>query len=189
MGGDKEALIPSGARPRWATTDYDEAFSLCAIRLEALKTLRRGGGKRSESPALFDYAVRHLHLKARNVRPDTVERDELSLRHVVDYFGDRATLCDITVEGLTDYLEDRRRAPGSRKGTTLAAQTLRHELTALSSLFRRALSEGRAELNPVALLVDKPRIERDGVADQLRQIARRSQGSNLRGGMPGGSRG
>ena len=161
-GGGLEALIPADARPRRATEDPTEAMRLLTMRLDALKGIRRGKTEAEAlSPLLREYAVYHLKAKARAVRESTVERDELSLRHAVEFFGEDARLRDVTVARLTEFLDFRSQQPGSRTGSTLAAQTQRHELTALSSLFKRAVAEGVVSQNPPALLPDKPRVERE----------------------------
>ena len=160
VGGKLEALIPEGARPRRATTDHTEAMRCVTRRVDELESLRRATGTRPESPQLKDYAVRHFGRKAVALRPESVKRDELSLLRFLEYFGDDIRLRDINVAGITDYLCWRRAQPGSRRGSTVSAATLRRELTALSSLFKRAVSEDLAEQNPVVRLTDKPRIER-----------------------------
>ncbi len=161
-GGGLEALIPATARPRRATEDPTEAMRILAVRLDTLEGIRLGKTEaKALSPLLREYAVYHLKAKARAVRESTVERDELSLRHAVEFFGEETRLRDITVAGLTEFLDFRSQQPGSRTGSTLAAQTQRHELTALSSLFKRAVAEGAVSQNPAAFMPDKPRVERE----------------------------
>ena len=160
VGGKLEALVPEGARLRRATTDYTEAMRCLTRRVDELELLRRATGPCLESPQLKDYAVHHLSQKAAALRSESVRRDEFSLLHFLKYFGDDIRLREINVAGITDYLRWRRTQPGSRRDSSVSAATLRRELTALSSLFKRAVSEDLAELNPVVRLMDKPRIER-----------------------------
>lgn len=152
-GGKREACIPEGSRR--ATKDRDEATAIMVARRKELKE-----GTASEDPLLAEYARRHLKVKAQYRAESTVERDERCLRHLVDFFGDDVRLSEIDVEGLTDYLSYRRQQPGSRKGTTIAAQTLLHELHALSSLYKRAVAEDKADVNPVRRLPEKPQVNR-----------------------------
>ncbi len=158
VGGKREALIPEGER--YATTDSDTADQILGARLDELKALRKGlTSQPASNPRLKDYAKRHLDIKSQYRRASTCERDELSLRNIVGYFGENVRLREITVARLTDYLQWRKQQPGKRK-QTVSAQTLRHELNALSNLYKRAVVEGGAEINPVSLLLEKPEVDR-----------------------------
>lgn len=153
LGAGRKACVPEGKQS--ATKDRDEATAILSAKLKELKA-----GQASEDPTLKEYAKRHLKVKAQYRAASTVERDELSLRHLVEFFGEDARLSEIDVEGLTDYLAHRRQQPGAREGTTIAAQTLLHELHALSSLYKRAIAEGKADVNPVQRLPEKPQVKR-----------------------------
>jgi integrase len=85
---------------------------------------------------------------------------------VLAFFGSEIRLCELDVGALTTYVSARRQQAGAREGTTVAPQTILHELHALSSLFKRAIAEGKAEVNPVSRLPQKPRVER-GEAEYL----------------------
>jgi integrase len=154
VGGRQEAMIPPG--DRFATNNRDTAATLLAARLKELKELR--SGRSASDPFLREYAKRHLEIKAQYRRASTVARDELSLRHVLEYFGEDVRLSQVTVERLTDYVLRRSRQPGKREGTKTAPQTILHELHALSSLYKRAVAEKKAVANPVAMLPDKPSV-------------------------------
>lgn len=153
LGGGQKACIPEGQRG--ATQDRDEATRILSDRIEELRAEARGDGP-AEDPLLREYGRRHLRIKADFRKAATVSRDELSLRHFVAFFGDDARLSDVDVERLTDYLAHRRTQPGSREGTTVSEQTLLNELNALSSLFKRAVAEDKAPVNPVRRLPEKP---------------------------------
>lgn len=153
LGAGRKACVPKGKRS--ATKDRDEATAILSAKLDELKQ-----GRASVDPTLKGYAKRHLKVKAEYRAESTVARDERSLRNVLAYFGDDVRLSEIDVEGLTDYLAHRRQQPGSRKGTTISAQTLLHELHALSSLYKRAIAEGKADVNPVRRLPEKPQVKR-----------------------------
>lgn len=152
LGEGRKACVPEGERS--ATFDRDEAVAILSARVEKLKA----GVRATEDPTLKAYAEHHLEVKAGFRRQSTVSRDERALRNVVAYFGEDIRLSEIGVEGLTAYLAYRRQQPGARKGTTISPQTLLHELHALSSLYKRAVAEGKAKLNPVRRLPEKPRV-------------------------------
>lgn len=156
LGAGQKACIPEGKRG--ATKDRDEATAILSAKLEALKEDADGDDR--EDPRLTDYTERHLDVKEQYRAASTVERDETCLRHVADFFGRDTRLSEIDVEGLTDYLAHRRQQPGNREGTTISPQTLLHELHALSSLYKRAVAEGKAEHNPVRRLPEKPQVKR-----------------------------
>ena len=158
-GGGLKACIPLGERH--ATHDRDEASSLLTQALEALETAQTD----TADPLLSTYARYHLKAKERSRRraQSTIARDERALRVVLGYFGERVRLSGINVAGLTEYIAHRRSQPGSKPDTTIAAQTILHELHALSGLYRRAVAEGKAVSNPIAALKDlgeKPIVER-----------------------------
>lgn len=159
VGGGLEAMKPAGARH--ATQDQDEALRLLAARLAELDAQRRAGlGAPARDPRLVDYARHHLERKAGYRRRSTVARDAQALERVVGFLGREIRLSQVTVARLSDYVAWRHQQPGCRKGTAVAPQTILHELHALSSLYRRALAEVLVPTNPVARLVDKPRVER-----------------------------
>ena len=141
-------------RPSTKTADEDEATKWVVKALLALEGPQNG---RHGSPRtlLADFAEHHLAAKRLNRRDSTVDRDELSLRTFIARVGS-VTLEDVDSSMLNNYA--RRRQVEGR-----ATQTILHELHALSSLYKRAISEGYLVVNPVALMVDKPRIERDEV--------------------------
>lgn len=157
LGHGQKACIPEGKRS--ATKDRDKASAILGAALEEIE--EGAAEDDAEDPRLAEYAKRHLKVKAQYRAESTVERDELSLRHVVEFFGSDVRLSEIDVEGLTDYLSHRSQQPGNRAGTTISEQTLLHELHALSSLYKRAVAEGKAESNPVKKLPEKPQVERD----------------------------
>ena len=127
-------------------------------RLEAAQT-------NADDPLLLTYAKHHLKAKEQSRRraQSTISRDERALRIILDFFGRDVRLSGITVADLTGYIAHRRVQPGSKPDTTIAEQTILHELHALSGLYRRAVAEGKAVSNPIAVLKDlgeKPIVER-----------------------------
>lgn len=158
VGGGLEAMRRTDRR--CATEDRDEASRLLATRLANLLEARDGrlpDGR--EDPRLEDYAKRHLKIKRQFRRASTVARNEGALRNILGYFGPDVRLSQIDVAGLTDYVTHRRSQPGSKSGTSVSAQSILHELNALGNLFKRAVSEGKADANPVRNLNEKPEVE------------------------------
>jgi integrase len=135
---------------------------LVTKRNEELEQLRESGGHRDvrEDPLLVDFARRHLGLKAGSRAASTVERDSRALEQLIGWFGQDAHLGDLTVARLSEYAQHRRQMPGKKAGTTIAPQTILHELHALSSLMKRAVSEGHVLINPVVNMSDKPQLRR-----------------------------
>ena len=150
VGGGKEALITSGDST--ATTDMDVARELIAERVAVLKAAREGIEPKDD-PFLSTYVQRHLELKSGNRRAGTIDRDRRSFKSLLTYFGEHVKLSQITVPKLNDYVRKRQR-------DGVGAQTILHELHALSNLYKRAVAEGYAKSNPVSLMSDKPVIRR-----------------------------
>lgn len=134
VGGRREAMIPEG--PDRATVDADQAGAILQARLEELKALR-AGREAGDDPRLEEYARYHLATKAEYRRASTVSRDERALRKVLAFFGRDVRLSEIDVGALTTYVSARRQHAGSRKGTTVAPQTILHELHALLAVQAR----------------------------------------------------
>jgi integrase len=159
VGGKREAMIDP--RTGRTTHDPDVADSVFNTRFELLKALRENGNQEVvEDPGLVDYIRRHLELKAGYRAARTVERDAQALNRVVAWFGETARLSDVTVKALSEYVQQRRREPGAKKGSTVAPQTILHELHALSSVMKRAVAEEYVPANPVGKLADKPQLNR-----------------------------
>ncbi len=145
-----------GGRPSTGTDDKDEAIKWLARKLIAFEAPQNGRHGSPRTP-LELFAEHHLEAKRLNCRGSTVDRDDLSLRNFLKWAPANVTLEDVDASMLNKYSRQRQ-----VKGRA-AAQTILHELHALSSLYRRAISEGYVTVNPVSLMVDKPKIERDEV--------------------------
>lgn len=179
VGGAVEPLRAPGART--ATSDLAEAAQLYSARVAALEALRAAkqvvvptpplvgapvaavpraaSGAPGASPMRFA-AMAELHLERKGAkrsgrRASTVARDRSALKRLVRTFGD-CPLSDITPQRLDEYVLAREKEPGRRKGTTVSARSIRNELHALSSMFRRAVALGHASQNPVAVMTEKP---------------------------------
>ncbi len=155
VGGKREAMTPPGSQN--PTEDRDEASVLAAQRLEELKD-RRERGAGAANPTLRDFGRRHLELKrvSRGRAESTVKRDAYSIQRLLEFFGESVTLSEISVERLSDYVAWRSVQPGRHGTGRTANQTILNELNALGNLFRRAVAEKKAALNPVQLMVDRP---------------------------------
>jgi integrase len=157
--------IGDGKKESLRTKDHDVAVTRAAARMKELRAKRAERVRIAGDPLIEEYVKHHLDLKRKFRRGSTVDRDELSLRQIQQFrpFGRGARLSDVTTERLTRYLVWRREHTKTRRGGPPAPQTVAHELNALSSMFKRAVSEGHAAMNPVSQLVDRPRIQREEV--------------------------
>jgi integrase len=151
-GGEREALIPDGARH--ATTDQAQAALLFAKRLQELLDIREGRLVRDDRepvPTLREYVPRHLKRKAASVAPRTLKEDTARLDALLPEWGD-LRLSQITTRRINDLILERQSAG-------FAPQTVNHVVSALSSLLRHAVSDGYLPINP-AHGVERPRITR-----------------------------
>ncbi len=165
VDGKREALIP--ARETTATADPDLAARLMTDRLEELERKReerRQGVKArafgidaNPGDTLARYAARHLELKARDGEavPVWLTQAQRHLEAAVAYFGAHADLASLTPAAMTGYVEHLRRLENGRGGT-LSNTSVRKYLNSLSNLYKRAVSEQRVKLNPVAAMYSKP---------------------------------
>lgn len=151
VGGKREAMTPDGSAT--PTHSEAEATALMTARLGELEKMRERQVE-GAAPFLEDFARVHLRDKALSRAESTVTRDEQSLRIAIAFFGD-VRLDEIGVKEIMAYVRYRMAQPGNRGGT-IAAQTVRNELNALSSLYRRAVAEGAISVNPVLSLPARP---------------------------------
>ncbi|HEU4699991.1 MAG TPA: site-specific integrase [Gemmatimonadales bacterium] len=177
VGGKLEPLCAPGSR--FATEDAELAASLYVARAQAYAARQVAQAEAAEAAtaaaagfAARPAASRHapvrlramieLHLERKGAgragrRPSTVKRDRAALAHVLGYFGN-CRLAEITTERLELYVAHREQQPGLRPDTFVAAATIRNELHAISNLFRRAIALHLASENPVAAMMEKPRL-------------------------------
>ena len=104
-------------------------------------------------------AALHLIAKAESGRFTTewLEATEAYLRRVLEILGTERDPRTVTVELVRRLIVELRRLPNGRGGT-MSEGNVRHHLSALSGVFRRAASEGFVPpgFNPVAALMEKP---------------------------------
>jgi len=165
-------------------TEYDAALQWLARKLGELHAPKaeREAARYRDGITLAHYAATHLERKAASRRPATVDRDRRSLglpKGIVDAGGtlrfrtepihsengfitwarerlrlDTVPLTAVSPRLLDEYVFERRQAG-------YAAQSILHDLHALSSLFERAMVDGIMDRNPVKLIRDRPVIRRD----------------------------
>lgn len=173
-GGGRSALIPPGETR--ATTDPEIAEHLLVQRMSSLLERRRAKVLFGLDPDadLADFADHHLRAKAKSGEYSqqwlTISRTYLD--RATAYFNQHqhatetntqpearprnlATISVVDVRGFVDWLATQ---PNGRGGV-LGRASRRLHLSALSGLFRRAISEGKLPIgsNPVSALIDKPR--------------------------------
>lgn len=173
-GGGRNALIPPGETR--GTTDPEIAEYLLVQRMSNLLERRRAKVLLGLDPEadLAEFADHHLKAKAKSgeylQQWLTISRTYLD--RAIAYFTQHqyatetnaepearprnlATISVVDVRGFVDWLATQ---PNGRGGV-LGRASRRLHLSALSGLFRRAISEGKLPIgsNPVSALIDKPR--------------------------------
>jgi integrase len=160
VGGGREALVDRKNGDTRATTDPEVAEKLVADRLTELlgKKRDKAFGARPETK-LGDYVAYHLVQKAKSGKySETWLADsERMLTIAIEHFSADRELSAISVSDMQGYANALGTRPNGRGGT-LGGGAIRHHLNVLSSVYKRAQTEGRVALgyNPVALLMDKP---------------------------------
>ena len=175
-GGRLQALRDGAST---ATTDAERARELYKTKAREFESLAVAQRLAiiPDDPRLRPMVRLHLDRRRSSREQSTVRRDAASFDNLLAYFGNRR-LSQITVDRLDGYIEFRRSRPGNRKGSHVAEATIRNELNALSSLFRRAISMGKINHNPVAQMIDKPnRKPKEAVFLTRRQAAQLLDGA------------
>ncbi len=161
VGGKREALVPEGGTR--ATTDPDVAAKLAADRVKELERARKskGLGSQWKSSGLASYAEHHLRKKAQEgeVAEGWLTTTQGHLETAVQYFGAGRDLSSITPQDAEAYTAFLKTLPNGRGGT-IKNGTVRKYLNGLSNMYRRAIAEGYAQVNPVAGMFTKPTPER-----------------------------
>ena len=145
------------------TTDADEATTLLAKRLEALRQLRTHKRTTTYQPfTLAVYAAHHLECKAESGQftDAYLTNSELHLSRACEFFGSGTYLTDIPVRRVSDWLKQLRKHPNGRGGTLSEKSVLAH-LHTLSNLYQRAIGDEVVPpgYNPPRGLFEKPRAE------------------------------
>src|SRR2546421_448305 len=142
VGGGREALVAEGEK--LATADETTAQVLLARRLEQLDGIRRGRAFHGETRqvTLADFAASHLVAKAESQKftEHWLEVTEKCLDRAIDFFGAERGLASITVADVRRWANQLLATPNGRKGT-MSASSVRHHLSCLSNLYKRARAE------------------------------------------------
>jgi integrase len=142
VGGGREALVAQGEK--LATADATTAQVLLARRLEQLDGIRRGRALHGEAPpvTLADFAAAHLVAKAESQKftEHWLEVTEKCLDRAIEFFGADRELASITVADVRRWANRLLATSNGRKGT-MSASSVRHHLSCLSNLYKRARAE------------------------------------------------
>ena len=142
VGGRREPLIEPGQER--ATTDPVTAQVLLARRLEGLESARRGRVLQglTSVATLEDFARAHLIAKKESGKftDHWLEVTEKCLTRSVEFFGVDRDLTSITVGDVRRWTAHLLMSPNGRKGR-MSASTVRHHLSCLSNLYKRARAE------------------------------------------------
>lgn len=142
VGGGREALVAPDEK--LATSDETTAQVLLARRLEELDGARRGHALYGETrrATLAEFASAHLVAKAESKKftEHWLEVTEKCLERATEFFGAQRELASITVADVRHWAAGLLETPNGRKGT-MSASSVRHHLSCLSNLYKRARAE------------------------------------------------
>jgi len=142
VGGGREPLVAPGEKV--ATADATTAQVLLARRLERLDAIRRGRTLHGEAPpvTLADFARAHLVAKAQSQKftEHWLEVTEKCLDRAIAFFGAQRDLASIAVADVRRWANRLLASPNGRNGT-MSASSVRHHLSCLSNLYKRARAE------------------------------------------------
>lgn len=142
VGGGREGLVAQGEK--LATSDPTTAQVLLARRLEELDGIRRGRALHGEARrvTLGEFAREHLLAKAESQKftDHWLEVTEKCLARAVEFFGADRDLASITVADVRRWAKHLLATSNGRKGK-LSASSVRHHLSCLSNLYKRARAE------------------------------------------------
>jgi integrase len=142
VGGRREPLVAPGEK--LATADSATAQVLLGRRLEQLDGLRRGRALHglAGQATLAAFARAHLVAKAESQKftKHWLEVTEMCLARAVEFFGADRGLSSITVADVRRWTMNLL-ATANGRGGTMAASSVRHHLSCLSNLYKRARAE------------------------------------------------
>ena len=142
VGGGREALVALGEKV--ATADPTTAQVLLARRIEHLDGLRRGKAIQgiAGQATLAAFSRQHLLAKAESQRftEHWLEVSEKCLNRAMAFFGAERLLDSITVADVRRW-STALLATSNRRGGAMSASSVRHHLSCLSNLYRRARAE------------------------------------------------
>jgi integrase len=142
VGGGREALIAKDEK--LATADEATAQLLLARRIEDLDGIRRGRALHGETRpvALSEFTKTHVDAKkeAKKFTEHWIEVTEKCLERAAEFFGSNRDLASITVSDVRRWASRLLEMSNGREGT-MSASTVRHHLSCLSNLYKRARAE------------------------------------------------
>ena len=142
VGGGREALIAENEK--LATSDEATAQVLLGRRLEDLDGLRRGRALHGETRrvTLSEFSKAHVDAKKESTKftEHWLEVTEKCLARASDFFGANRDLASITVADVRRWASRLLEMSNGREGT-MSASTVRHHLSCLSNLYKRARAE------------------------------------------------
>lgn len=159
VGGGREALVAENEK--LATADETTAQVLLARRLEQLDDSRRGRTLHGETRrvTLADFAESHLVAKAESQKftEHWLEVSEKCLDRAVEFLGGDRDLGSITVVDVRRWANHLLATPNGRRGK-MSASSVRHHLSCLSNLYKRARAERvvSSGYDPVGDFDEKP---------------------------------
>jgi integrase len=194
VGGGREALLAPGEK--LATADAATAQVLLARRIEHFDDLRRGRTLHglAGQARLADFARQHLVAKAESQKftEEWLAATEKCLQRAVQFFGAERELSSITVADVRRWSAQLLTTQNGRRGM-LSTSSVRHHLSCLSNLYRRARAERLVPsgYNPVGDFDEKPSpVRREArwlevhEAALLLEAARTYQPAAPKGGRP-----
>lgn len=141
-----------------ATTNLDVANKLATERVERFEEEKRGKAILGTGRVgLKSFAAKHLRQKARDGEgvPVWLTQVQLHLEEAVAFFGADTDLAILEPKDMDRYVSHLRRKNNGRGGV-LSDTSVRKYLNSASNLFKRAVSQGYADKNPVVDMYRKP---------------------------------
>ena len=142
VGGGREALI--ARNEKLATSDEATAQVLLGRRLEELDGLRRGRALHGETRrvTLAEFSKAHVEAKkeSKKFTEHWLEVSKKCLDRAAGFFGAERDLASITVSDVRRWAARLLETPNGREGT-MSASSVRHHLSCLSNLYKRARAE------------------------------------------------
>ncbi len=163
VGGGREALVAS--HEKLATADEATAQVLLARRIEELDGVRRGRALHGETRrvTLAEFTKTHLDGKraSKKFTEHWIEVTEKCLERAAEFFGSSRDLASITVSDVRRWASRLLETTNGRDGT-MSASTVRHHLSCLSNLYKRARAERvvPSGYDPVGDFDEKPTARR-----------------------------
>jgi integrase len=142
VGGSREPLV--APNEKLATSDEATAQVLLGRRLSELDGIRRGRALHGDTKrvTLAEFTKTHLDAKreSKKFTEHWIEVTDMCLERAADFFGANRDLASITVTDVRRWASRLLETPNGREAT-MSASTVRHHLSCLSNLYKRARAE------------------------------------------------